>query len=83
MTDSLESVNAVNAKSKRIQVRLVNVKERDATSTLSVFGMHVVTRTGTTFGPKICFSETKPRAKSSWTVCAKNGHQAPPGFSQT
>ena len=46
MTDSLESVNAMNAKSKQIQVRLVNVKEKDATSTLSVFGMHVVTRTG-------------------------------------
>ena len=46
MTDSLGSVNAMNAKSKQIQVRLVNVKARHATSTLSVFGVHVVTSTG-------------------------------------
>ena len=46
MTDSLESVNAMNAKSNQVQVRLVNLKETHATSTLSVFGVHVVTGTG-------------------------------------
>ena len=45
MTDSLESVNAMNAKMKRIEVRLLNIKETHPTPNLSVFGTHVVTNT--------------------------------------
>ena len=64
MTDSLESVNAMNAKSKQIQVRLANVKEKDATSTLSVFGMHVVTRTDHyTWAENLLFGDDASRKK--------------------
>ena len=83
MTDSLESVNAMNAKSKQIQVRLVIVEDRHATVNLSVFGVHVVTSTGHyTWAENLLFGDEASR-KSSWTFCAKNGHRAPPVFSQT
>ena len=64
MTDSLESVNAMNAKSKQIQVRLVNVKEKHATANLSVFGVHVVTSTGQyTWAENLLFGDEASRKK--------------------
>ena len=42
----------------------MNVKEKDATSTLSVFGMHVVTRTGHyTWAENLLFGDEASRKK--------------------
>ena len=64
MSDCLESVNAMNAKSKQLQVRLVNVKARHATANLSVFGVHVVTNTGHyTWAENLLFGDEASRKK--------------------
>lgn len=64
MADSLESVNAMNAKSKRIEVRMMNVKERNPTPTMSVFGMHAVSKTGHyTWAEDVVFGDAAPRKK--------------------
>ena len=64
MADSLESVNAMNAKSKQIEVRMTNVKERNPTPTMSVLGMHALSKTGHyTWAEVVVFGDAATRKK--------------------
>lgn len=64
MADSLESMNAMHAKKQTHSCPFLNPKERSPTATMSVFGVHVVSKTGHyTWAENVVFGAVDNRRK--------------------
>ena len=72
MADALETVNTMNAKSKRLNVRFVNPVAWSPTDKMSIFSGRVVTKTGYyTYAESVIFGNTDKRKKETDALMKK------------